>query len=70
MLPMLESAGFIHDTLVRAGAGAYADVIKAAPPMAALALGTKLLAFVPKSKRGFALMTILAMGAAAIAWIL
>lgn len=70
MLPMLESAGFIHDTLVRAGAGAYADVIKSAPPMAALALGTKLLPFVPKSKRGFALMTVLAAGAAAILWVL
>lgn len=70
MLPMLESAGFIHDTLVRAGAGAYADVIKSAPPMAALALGTKLLPFVPRSRRGFALMTLLTTGAAAIAWIL
>ena len=70
MLPMLESAGFIHDTLVRAGAGAYADVIKSAPPMAALALGAKLLPFVPKSKRGFVLMTVLVVGAAAIAWIL
>lgn len=70
MLPMLESAGFIHDTLVRAGAGAYGDVIKSAPPMAALALGTRLLPFVPKGTRGYALMTLLTAGAAAVAWIL
>ena len=59
MLPMLESAGFIHDTLVRAGKGAYTDVIKSAPPMVALALGTKLLPFVPRRKRGLALMAML-----------
>ena len=60
MLPMLKSAGFIHDTLVHAGKGSYADVLKSAPPMVALALGTKLLPFVPKRQRGYALMLTLA----------
>lgn len=56
MLPMLESAGFMHDTLVRAGKGAYVDVAKSAPPMVALAMGAKLMPFIPKRKRGYALM--------------
>ena len=38
MLPILKSAGFMHDTLARAGAGAYSDLFKTAPPMAGLAL--------------------------------
>ena len=70
LLPMLESAGFIHDTLVRAGPGAYADVVKSAPPMAALALGTKLFPFVGRTKRGYALMAVTAIAAAAVAWVM
>ncbi len=56
LLPVLNSVGFMHDTVARAGAGAYADMVRAAPPMVAAALGAKLLPFVPKKKRGLALM--------------
>ena len=56
LLPVLNSVGFMHDAVVRAGAGAYADMVKAAPPMVAMALGGKLLPFVPKKKRGLALI--------------
>ena len=54
LLPVLNSVGFMHDAVVRAGAGAYSDMEKTAPPIAAAALGTKLLPFVPKKKRGIA----------------
>lgn len=56
LFPVLKSVGFMHDTVARAGAGAYLDMAKAAPPMVAAALGAKLLPFVPKKKRGFVLM--------------
>ena len=56
LLPILNSVGFMHDTVIGAGAGAYSDMVKAAPPMVAVALGAKLLPFVPKKKRGLALM--------------
>ncbi len=56
LLPVLNSVGFMHDTVARAGAGAYLDMVKAAPPMVAAALGAKLLPFVPKKRRGLALM--------------
>ena len=56
LLPVINSVGFMHDTVVGAGAGAYSDMIKAAPPMVAVALGARLLPFVPKKKRGLALM--------------
>ena len=56
LLPILDSVGFMHDAVVRAGAGAYSDMVKAAPPIAAAALGAKLLPFVPKKKRGIAEM--------------
>ncbi len=54
LLPVLNSVGFMHDTVVRAGAGAYSDMVQTAPPMVAAALGAKLLPFVPKKKRGIA----------------
>ena len=56
LLPILNSVGFMHDTVVGAGAGAYSDMVKAAPPMVAVALGSKLLPFVPKKRRGLVLM--------------
>ena len=56
LLPVLNSVGFMHDTVVGAGAGAYSDMLKAAPPMVAVALGAKLLPFVPKKMRGLALL--------------
>ena len=56
LLPVLNSVGFMHDTVARAGAGAYLDMVKAAPPMVAAALGAKLLPFVPKKRRGLALV--------------
>ena len=56
LLPVLNSVGFMHDTVVSAGAGAYSDMVKAAPPMVAVALGAKLLPFLPKKKRGLALL--------------
>ncbi len=56
LLTVLNSFGFMHDTVVSAGAGAYSDMVKAAPPMVAVALGAKLLPFVPKKKRGLALL--------------
>ena len=56
LLPILNSVGFMHDTVVSAGAGAYSDMVKAAPPMVVVALGAKFLPFVPKKKRGLALM--------------
>ena len=58
LLPILNSVGFMHDTVVRAGAGAYSDMVKAVPPMVVAALGAKLLPFVPKKKRGLALMIV------------
>ena len=56
--PVLNSVGFMHDAVVRAGAGAgaYSDMVKTAPPMVAAALGAKLLPFVPKKQRGIAEM--------------
>ena len=60
LLPVLNSVGFMHDAVVRAGAGAYSDMVKTAPPMVAAALGAKLLPFVPKKKRGIAEMIALA----------
>ena len=63
LLPVLNSVGFMHDAVVRAGAGAYSDMVKTAPPMVAAALGAKLLPFVPKKKRGLAeLITLLVLG--------
>ena len=56
LLPVLNSVGFMHDAVVRAGAGAYSDMVKTAPPMVAAALGAKLLPFVPKKQRGIAEM--------------
>jgi thiol-disulfide isomerase/thioredoxin len=56
LLPVLNSVGFMHDTVVGAGAGAYSDMLKAAPHMVAVALGAKLLPFIPKKKRGLVLM--------------
>ena len=56
LLPVLNSVGFMHDAVVRAGAGAYSDMVKTAPPMVVAALGAKLLPFVPKKKRGIAEM--------------
>ncbi len=56
LLPVLNSVGFMHDTVVNAGAGAYSDMVKTAPPMVAVALGAKLFPFVPKKKRGLALL--------------
>ncbi len=56
LLPVLNSVGFMHDTVVDAGAGAYSDMVKTAPPMVAVALGAKLFPFVPKKKRGLALL--------------
>ena len=35
LLPVFNSLGFMHDTVVRAGAGAYSDMVKIAPPMVA-----------------------------------
>ena len=55
LLPVLNSVGFMHDAVARAGAGAYSDMVKTAPPMVAVALGAKLLPFVPRKKRGLAL---------------
>ena len=56
LLPVLNSVGFMHDTVVDAGAGAYSDMVKTAPPMVAVALGANLFPFVPKKKRGLALL--------------
>ena len=56
LLPVLNSVGFMHDTVVRAGAGAYSEMVRAVPPMVAAALGAKLLPFVPKKRRGLALI--------------
>ncbi len=56
LLPVLNSVGFMHDTVVGAGAGAYSDMVRAVPPMVAVALGAKLLPFVPKKRRGLVLM--------------
>ncbi len=56
LLPVFNSVGFMHDTVVGAGAGAYSDMVKTAPPMVAVALAAKLFPFVPKKKRGLALL--------------
>ena len=56
LLAVFNSVGFMHDTVVGAGAGAYSDMVKTAPPMAAVALAAKLFPFVPKKKRGLALL--------------
>ncbi len=56
LLPVLNSVGFMHDTVVNAGAGAYSDMVKTAPPIVAVALAAKLFPFVPKKKRGLALL--------------
>ena len=64
LLPVLNSVGFMHDTVAGAGAGAYSDMAKTAPPMVAAALGAKLFPFVPKKKRGLALVIVsVALGA-------
>jgi len=41
--PALKSVGHVHDVLVSAGKGAYADVARSAPPMALLGLGSHVL---------------------------
>ena len=56
LLPVFNSVGFMHDTVVDAGAGAYSDMVKTAPPLIAVALAAKLFPFVPKKKRGLALL--------------
>jgi hypothetical protein len=41
--PALKSVGHVHDVLVSAGKGAYADVARAAPPMALLGFASHIL---------------------------
>ena len=41
--PALKSLGRVHDVLVPAGKGAYADVARAAPPMALMGFGSHVL---------------------------
>ena len=68
MLAVLKSAGYMDETLKSAGKGAYLDVLKGAPSMVALALGTKLFPFVSKANRGFALViATVVLSAAAVA---
>ena len=56
VITMVGDEILFDHTVLLAGAGAYSDVAKAAPPMLALALGTKLFPFISKSKRGLALL--------------
>jgi thiol-disulfide isomerase/thioredoxin len=56
LLPVFNSIGFMHDTVAGAGAGAYSDMVKTAPPLVAVALAAKLFPFVPKKRRGLALL--------------
>lgn len=41
VLPVMKSAGYIHDVLVASGRGAYLDVLLAAPPAAIMGLVAK-----------------------------
>ncbi|MDD9942875.1 MAG: hypothetical protein OXU20_17675 [Myxococcales bacterium] len=65
MSPVLEAAGYMHSTLRDAGPRAYREVLTAAPPMAMMAMGTRLFPFLPEKRRGAALILMLALGAGA-----
>ena len=62
----MRSIGFIEETLRRAGPRAYSDVIKAVPPMAAMAIVARAFAFLPKTGRGWAAAGTLMVGAGAV----
>ena len=50
----MKSIGYIDETLRQAGSLAYRDVVKAVPPMAAMALVARVFPFLPKASRGWA----------------
>ena len=62
----MRSIGYIDETLRQAGSKAYRDVMKAVPPMAAMALMARAYPFLPKAKRGWAAAGASMLGAAAI----
>ncbi len=62
----MKSIGYIEETLRQAGPRAYADVVKAVPPMAAMAMLTRAFPFLPKASRGWAAAGALMFGAAAV----
>ena len=64
----MRSIGYIDETLRLAGSKAYRDVIKALPPMAAVALMARAFPFLPKANRGWAAISVM-LGAVAALWL-
>lgn len=52
MMPFLRGAGYMHDTLNRAGPSAYRELALGAPPISLLARSAALFTVVPAAKRG------------------
>ena len=74
LMPFLKGAGFMHETLNKAGNQAYRELVRGAPPISLLSRMAALFSFLPKNKRGLAamaaiiLMTAIIVGLVAYFW--
>ncbi|RLA39326.1 MAG: hypothetical protein DRR06_19310 [Gammaproteobacteria bacterium] len=54
LMPFLKGAGYMHDTLNKAGSQAYRELVRGAPPVSLLSRTAALFSFLPNDKRGLA----------------
>jgi iodothyronine deiodinase-like protein len=54
LLPFLKGAGYMHDTLNKAGSQAYRELVRGAPPVSLLSRTAACFSFLPREKRGLA----------------
>ena len=54
LMPFLKGAGYMHDTLNKAGSQAYRELVRGAPPVSLLSRTAACFSFLPNEKRGLA----------------